>query len=169
MKKKILLILPALCLMLCGMPKAEECVAVSNFGELVPCGNAIGIKIETDGVMVVGTNDSFDESSGLKPGDVIAFYGDLGAGKTAFTKGVCTYFGIEDVHSPTFTIVNEYNGDVTVYHFDAYRIDGDSWINGGFDEYLFAGGICVIEWAENLDDVLPKNTIKVTISRTSSP
>ena len=101
----------------------------------------------------------------LKPGDVIAFYGDLGAGKTAFTKGVCAHFGIEEVHSPTFTIVNEYNGDVTVYHFDAYRIDGDSWINGGFDEYLFAGGICVIEWAENLDDVLPKNTIKVTISR----
>lgn len=101
----------------------------------------------------------------LKPGDVIAFYGDLGAGKTAFTKGVCTHFGIEDVHSPTFTIVNEYNGDVTVYHFDAYRIDGDSWINGGFDEYLFADGICVIEWAENLSDVLPKNTIKVTISR----
>lgn len=104
----------------------------------------------------------------LKPGDVIAFYGDLGAGKTAFTKGVCAKFGIEDVHSPTFTIVNEYNGDVTVFHFDAYRIDGDSWINGGFDEYLFAGGICVIEWAENLDDVLPKNTIKVTISRNLS-
>lgn len=101
----------------------------------------------------------------LNPGDVIAFYGDLGAGKTAFTKGVCAHFGIEDVHSPTFTIVNEYNGDVTVYHFDAYRIDDDSWINGGFDEYLFAGGICVIEWAENLSDVLPKNTIKVTISR----
>ena len=101
----------------------------------------------------------------LKPGDVIAFYGDLGAGKTAFTKGVCAHFGIEDVHSPTFTIVNEYNGNVTVYHFDAYRIDCDSWINGGFDEYLFAGGICVIEWAENLSDVLPKNTIKVTISR----
>lgn len=101
----------------------------------------------------------------LNPGDVIAFYGDLGAGKTAFTKGVCAHFGIEDVHSPTFTIVNEYNGDVTVYHFDAYRIDDDSWISGGFDEYLFAGGICVIEWAENLSDVLPKNTIKVTISR----
>ena len=101
----------------------------------------------------------------LNPGDVIAFYGDLGAGKTAFTKGVCAHFGIEDVHSPTFTIVNEYNGNVTVYHFDAYRIDDDSWINGGFDEYLFAGGICVIEWAENLSEVLPKNTIKVTISR----
>ena len=76
----------------------------------------------------------------LNPSDVIAFYGDLGAGKTAFTKGVCAHFGIEDVHSPTFTIVNEYNGDVTVYHFDAYRIDDDSWINGGFDEYLFMKG-----------------------------
>ena len=101
----------------------------------------------------------------LKKGDVIAFYGELGAGKTAFTKGVCSHFDIDYVHSPTFTIVNEYNGSITVYHFDAYRIDGDSWINGGFDEYLYNDGICIIEWAENLDGILPKDTIKITITR----
>lgn len=101
----------------------------------------------------------------LKPGDVIAFYGELGAGKTAFTKGVCSYFGINDVHSPTFTIVNEYSGDITIYHFDAYRIDGDSWINGGFDEYLYSGAVCIIEWAENLSNVLPDSAIRVKIGR----
>ena len=101
----------------------------------------------------------------LKKGDVIAFYGDLGAGKTAFTKGVCSQFDIDYVHSPTFTIVNEYNESLTVFHFDAYRIDSDSWLNGGFDEYLYNDGICIIEWAENLDDVLPKDAIKITITR----
>ena len=101
----------------------------------------------------------------LKKGDVIAFFGDLGAGKTAFTKGVCSYLGIDDVNSPTFTIVNEYYGDITVYHFDAYRIDADSWINGGFDEYLYNESICIIEWAENLDGILPKDTYKITITR----
>lgn len=101
----------------------------------------------------------------LKKGDVIAFFGDLGAGKTALTKGICGYFNIDDVHSPTFTIVNEYCGDITIYHFDAYRIDSQSWLDGGFDEYLFNDGICVIEWAENLTDILPENTVKITITR----
>ena len=101
----------------------------------------------------------------LKKGDVIAFFGDLGAGKTALTKGICGYFDIKDVHSPTFTIVNEYCGNITVYHFDAYRIDSQSWIDGGFDEYLFNDGICIIEWAENLTDILPDNTTRITITR----
>ncbi len=101
----------------------------------------------------------------LSAGDTVAFFGELGAGKTAFTKGICSHFGICDVHSPTFTIVNEYYGDITVYHFDAYRIDADGWINGGFDEYLDKGGICVIEWAENLDGVLPYDTVRVYIKR----
>lgn len=107
----------------------------------------------------------FELAKELKKGDVIAFFGDLGAGKTAFTKGVCSYFGIEDVSSPTFTIVNEYYGDMTVYHFDAYRIDSQSWIDGGFDEYLYNEGVCIIEWAENLTDILPENTLKITITR----
>lgn len=101
----------------------------------------------------------------LKKGDVVAFFGELGAGKTAFTKGICEFFGISDVHSPTFTIVNEYYGDINVFHFDAYRIDEDGWIGGGFDEYLDGEGICVIEWAENLRGILPKGTICVHINR----
>ena len=104
-------------------------------------------------------------AKGLKTGDVVAFFGDLGAGKTAFAKGVCEALGIFDVSSPTFTIVNEYYGDKTVFHFDAYRIDEDAWINGGFDEYLDGDGICVIEWAENLKGILPKGTIYVSINR----
>ena len=107
----------------------------------------------------------YELAQDLKKGDVIAFFGDLGVGKTAFTKGVCGYFGIDYVHSPTFTIVNEYQGDITIYHFDAYRIDSQSWLDGGFDEYLFNDGICIIEWAENLTEVLPENTIKITITR----
>lgn len=107
----------------------------------------------------------YELAKDLKKGDVIAFFGDLGVGKTAFTKGVCGYFGIDYVHSPTFTIVNEYQGDITIYHFDAYRIDSQSWLDGGFDEYLFNDGICIIEWAENLTEVLPEDTIKITITR----
>ncbi len=107
----------------------------------------------------------YETGKKLKKGDVIAFFGDLGAGKTAFTKGICNYFKIQDVTSPTFTIVNEYYGDVTVYHFDAYRIDSQSWIDGGFDEYLYNEGVCIIEWAENLIDILPENTYKITITK----
>lgn len=110
-------------------------------------------------------NLGFSFASGLKKGDVVAFYGELGAGKTAFTKGICAYFNIKDVHSPTFTIVNEYDGDEKIYHFDAYRIDDDGFLNGGFDEYLYGDGICIIEWAENLKTVLPEDTVKIKISR----
>lgn len=110
-------------------------------------------------------NLGFSFASRLKRGDVVAFYGELGVGKTAFTKGICAYFKIQDVHSPTFTIVNEYDGEEIIYHFDAYRIDDDGFINGGFDEYLYGDGICIIEWAENLKTVLPKDTVKIKISR----
>lgn len=107
----------------------------------------------------------YDLAKTLKGGDAVALFGELGVGKTALTKGICAFFGIDDVHSPTFTIVNEYYGKLTVYHFDAYRIDADGWIDGGFDEYLYKDGICVIEWAENLAGVLPPETIKITIRR----
>ncbi len=107
----------------------------------------------------------YEIAKSLKKGDVIAFFGDLGAGKTAFTKGICSYFKIEDVTSPTFTIVNEYYGNITIYHFDAYRIDSQSWIDGGFDEYLYNEGVCIIEWAENLTDILPEDTYKITITK----
>jgi len=114
-------------------------------------------------------NDTFnigkEIGSKLKSGDVVAFFGDLGAGKTALTRGIASYFGVSNIHSPTFTLVNEYYGEkINIYHFDAYRIDSAGWIDSGFDEYLYAGGICIIEWAENLTDILPPDAIKITIS-----
>ncbi len=102
----------------------------------------------------------------IKKGDVIALYGDLGSGKTAFTNGVAKALGTSGVSSPTFTIVNEYiNGTLPLYHFDAYRIGSDDWLNCGFDEYLFGDGVCIIEWSENITDILPKDCIKISISR----
>lgn len=106
----------------------------------------------------------------LKSGDVISLSGELGAGKTAFVKGVADYFGFSgDVTSPTFTLVNEYDGEnITLYHFDAYRLekantDELDWI----DDYLFGDGICLIEWAEFINPILPKNTVYIEISKLS--
>ncbi len=95
----------------------------------------------------------------LKSGDIVTLSGDLGAGKTAFTKGVALGFGVCDaVTSPTFTIVNQYDGEaLTLFHFDAYRLENVStddcdWL----DDYFFSDGVCLIEWAENIKDILPK-------------
>lgn len=103
----------------------------------------------------------------MKEGDVVSLSGELGAGKTAFVRGVADFFGFEgDVTSPTFTLVNEYDGAVTLYHFDAYRLENSSsdhldWL----DDYIFGDGICLIEWAEFISPVLPKHTIFVDISK----
>lgn len=103
----------------------------------------------------------------LVAGNVIALVGDLGAGKTAFTKGIAEFFGIEgEVSSPTFTIVNEYNGSLDLFHFDAYRLenvdpDQCDWM----DDYFFGGGICIIEWAQNIEKVLPKGYFLVRIEK----
>ncbi len=105
----------------------------------------------------------------LKPGDVVALLGELGSGKTVFTSGMAAAFNINNVHSPTFTIVNEYNAGINFYHFDAYRISESDWIDCGFDEYLDGEGICVIEWADNIKNVLPDNLIKVTFTRKENP
>ena len=103
----------------------------------------------------------------LVPGSIVALTGELGAGKTAFTRGIADFFQIEgEVSSPTFTIVNEYNGTLNVYHFDAYRLENVSeedcdWL----DDYFFGDGICVIEWAQNIKRVLPKGYIQVRIEK----
>ena len=104
----------------------------------------------------------------LNCGDVVALHGDLGAGKTQFTKGVAEAFGIDpdEVSSPTFTIVNQYDGDMTLYHFDAYRLENVSvddcdWL----DDYFFSDGVCLVEWAKNIEDVLPRGYKKVTIEK----
>lgn len=93
----------------------------------------------------------------LKAGDVITLFGDLGSGKTRFVQGICKSFGVtEHVSSPSFTIVNEYNtGLLKIYHFDFYRVKSIAEIvDIGFDDYISADGICVIEWAERVTDLL---------------
>ena len=102
-----------------------------------------------------------------RPGTVVALSGDLGCGKTAFVKGVVSAVGnADDVTSPTFTLVNEYDGSVPVYHFDVYRLENASpeqcdWM----DEYFFGDGICLIEWAENICPVLPEDTIWIKFEK----
>lgn len=87
-------------------------------------------------------------------GDCIKLYGELGAGKTAFARGICAGFGVQesDIHSPTFTIVNEYFGEngLSIYHFDAYRITEKDWYESGFDEYIREDSVALIEWSENI-------------------
>ena len=101
----------------------------------------------------------------LKPGDVVCLHGDLGAGKTHLAKGIASYFGIDDdeVQSPTFTIINEYQGkDIPVYHFDFYRIgDPREALRMGIEEYFYGEGICMIEWPSKISEYIPDQAINV--------
>ena len=98
----------------------------------------------------------------------IAMRGEMGVGKTAFTRGFASYFGISGVKSPTYTIVNEHRGRVSLYHFDMYRIsDGDDLYSIGYDDYIEAEGYCIAEWSENIEGEIPEGAIFVTISRVS--
>lgn len=102
----------------------------------------------------------------LSGGEVIAYRGGLGAGKTAFTGGLAEGYGIScDVTSPTFAIVNEYtDGEKTLYHFDMYRIgDADELYSTGFFDYLDGSSVLAVEWSENVDYALPEDTIYVDI------
>lgn len=101
----------------------------------------------------------------LKGGEFIAMYGDLGAGKTAFVQGLAKALGITShVTSPTFTIVNEYEGRLPLYHFDVYRIaDPDEMYEIGYDDYIDSDGVCVVEWAELIEDLFPDRYYKLTI------
>ncbi len=105
----------------------------------------------------------------ITPGAVICLRGEMGAGKTVFTNGLCRALGVTDyVTSPTFTVVNEYDGgNFRVFHFDMYRIeDEDELLEIGFDEYLNSGGVCVIEWPQNVEKSLPKHRYEVEIIKT---
>lgn len=107
-------------------------------------------------------------ASKLKGTEVIAFYGDLGAGKTAFTRGVADFFGLKDeVSSPTFALVNEYSSEkAKIYHFDMYRINTfEDLESTGFFDYL-GRGIILVEWSENIKEYLPENLIEIKISKT---
>lgn len=96
----------------------------------------------------------------------IAMRGEMGVGKTAFTRGFASHFGINGVKSPTYTIVNEYRGRVRIFHFDMYRIcDGDDLYSIGYDDYVETDGYCIAEWSENIENEIPEDAIFVTISR----
>lgn len=102
----------------------------------------------------------------LRAGDVIALFGGMGMGKTQFVRGLARGLGVSGtVSSPTFALVHTYNGRVTLYHFDMYRIE--TWTDlesTGFFDYLDAGGICAVEWSENIEAALPENAIRVHIA-----
>ncbi|ASW44031.1 tRNA (adenosine(37)-N6)-threonylcarbamoyltransferase complex ATPase subunit type 1 TsaE [Clostridium isatidis] len=104
----------------------------------------------------------------VQPGDVICLTGDLGTGKTHITKGIAKGLGIsEHITSPTFTIVNEYDsGRLKFYHFDVYRVsDPDEIYAIGFDEYIFSDGVSVIEWANYIEEILPKEFLHIYIEK----
>lgn len=101
--------------------------------------------------------------------EVIALFGGLGMGKTAFTRGLCRGLGVNDgVSSPTFALVNEYHGKYNIYHFDMYRVTSwDDLYSTGFFDYL-DNGVLVIEWSENIEGALPENAIRINISKGES-
>lgn len=103
----------------------------------------------------------------LKGGTVVAFFGGLGMGKTAFTRGLAKALCVkEEVSSPTFAIVNDYGGNPPLYHFDMYRVETwDDLYASGFFDFYEAGGILAVEWSENIENALPENTVRVQIER----
>ncbi|MBS0635089.1 MAG: tRNA (adenosine(37)-N6)-threonylcarbamoyltransferase complex ATPase subunit type 1 TsaE [Verrucomicrobia bacterium] len=113
-------------------------------------------------------NVALDLASKVKPGAILAFFGDLGTGKTTFIRYLAEHLSQvhpDSVSSPTFQYLNIYNGPITVYHFDLYRLkDSTDFIQMGFDDMLHAGGICCIEWAERIEDILPADAIRISIT-----
>ena len=101
----------------------------------------------------------------LQPGDTVLLIGDLGAGKTCFIQGLCSGLGVEEpVTSPTFTLINEYQGRLPVAHFDLYRLnDPESVLDIGFDEYIDSNQVCLIEWADKFLEIMPADAIEVRI------
>ena len=99
---------------------------------------------------------------------IVCFYGAMGVGKTTFIKEICKKLRVEDVvSSPTFSIINEYltDNDESVYHFDFYRIEKEEAFDIGYEEYFYQGNLCLIEWPEKISSIIPKNIIKVQITR----
>ena len=106
----------------------------------------------------------------LHGGEVLALFGGLGMGKTAFTRGIAAGLGIPSgVSSPTFALVHDYTGRLTVHHFDMYRVDGwDDLYSTGFFDYLDTEDVLIIEWSENIEGALPPDAIRITISKGES-
>ena len=125
--------------------------------------------------MIIETNNAAETfalgqklGSQALPGQIYTLIGDLGVGKTVFTQGMANGLGItEPINSPTFTIIQEYEeGRLPFYHFDVYRIgDIEEMEEIGYDDYFFGQGICLIEWADLIEEILPEKLIKVTIEK----
>lgn len=117
----------------------------------------------------VSQTEAIAESLGktLKSGTVVAYFGGLGMGKTAFTRGLAKGMGITaDVSSPTFAIVNDYGGNPPLVHFDMYKVESwDDLYSSGFFDYLDMGAILAVEWSENIENALPDNTLRITINQ----
>lgn len=103
----------------------------------------------------------------LQQGDIICLTGDLGAGKTAFTKGIGSGLDVQEfITSPTYTIINEYDGRIPLFHFDVYRLEGvEEMYELGYEEYFFGDGAVVIEWADIVQDIIPQERLWITILR----
>ena len=101
----------------------------------------------------------------LTPGSVICLIGDLGAGKTTMTQSLAKAIGVDDyITSPTFTIVNEHEGNMPLYHFDVYRIgSSEEMYDIGYDEYINSDGLCIIEWANLIEDILPDEYLDIEL------
>ncbi|MVB11845.1 tRNA threonylcarbamoyladenosine biosynthesis protein TsaE [Caprobacter fermentans] len=106
-------------------------------------------------------------ASGLKGGEVLALFGGMGMGKTALTRGIARGLGIpEGVSSPTFALVHEYKGRVTLYHFDMYRVTSwDDLASTGFFDDLDSGAVLVVEWSENIENALPPEAVRIHLHR----
>ena len=128
----------------------EMTFMTSSKAETVDCGRELGCRLEA--------------------GATVALSGELGSGKTAFVTGLAQGLGIEmDVSSPTFTIVNEYPGQIPLFHFDLYRLENaDELFDIGWDDYLDRGGVCAVEWSEKAQAALPEETITVIIENLGS-
>lgn len=117
--------------------------------------------------------DKFGKRLGelVEPGDIICLNGDLGAGKTTLSKSIGLGLGVsEHITSPTFTIINEYNGRIPLYHFDVYRLShGEELFDLGADDYFYGNGVCLVEWAENVEEYLPEDRLELWIYTTANP
>ena len=103
----------------------------------------------------------------LNSGDILCLNGDLGAGKTTMTKSIGLGLGVEEyITSPTFALINQYRGRVPVYHFDVYRLENvEELYDLGFDEYFYGNGVCIIEWAEKIEKMIPEDRIVIDIKK----
>ncbi len=116
-------------------------------------------------IVTLSPEETFNEgknfASRLNGGEVIALVGELGAGKTVFTKGLCKGLNVKNpVISPTFTIANEYDADFKIYHFDAYRLSGSEDAAAiGIEDYMMGDGVCIIEWADKVKEIIPEDAM----------